>query len=74
MEDETGGITMLQHPIIAAALVEQRQADLRGQADRWRLARSARAHRRSRRPASRRWWRPATQPQLKPQLKPEQAS
>lgn len=57
---------MLQHPSIAAVLAEQRQADLRRQADRWRLAHSARANpranRRSRRPASRRWWRPATRP------------
>ena len=52
----------LQHPIIAAALVEQRQADLRGQADRWRLAHSARADRRPARPIRRRWWRPATRP------------
>jgi hypothetical protein len=53
---------MLQHPIIAAALVEQRQADLRRQADRWRLAHSGRDDHRSRRPASRRWWRPAPRP------------
>jgi len=34
------------HPVIASALVEQRQADLRRQADHWRLAHSARAGRR----------------------------
>jgi hypothetical protein len=34
------------HPVIASALVEQRQADLRRQADRWRLAHSARTDRR----------------------------
>jgi len=34
------------HPVIAAALVEQRQADLRRQADHWRLTHSARADRR----------------------------
>jgi hypothetical protein len=43
-----------QHPIIAA-LVEQRQADLRGQADRWRLAHSDRTDRRSAQPIRRRW-------------------
>jgi hypothetical protein len=42
-----------QHPTIAAALVEQRQADLRRQADHWRLAHSARAHRRPSQPANR---------------------
>jgi hypothetical protein len=51
-----------QHPIITAALGEQRQADLRRQADRWRLVRSFRTERRSSRPAIRRWWRPATRP------------
>jgi hypothetical protein len=34
------------HPVIASALVEQRQADLRRQADHWRLAHTARAGRR----------------------------
>jgi hypothetical protein len=34
------------HPVIASALVEQRQADFRRQADHWRLAHSARADRR----------------------------
>jgi hypothetical protein len=34
------------HPVIASALVEQRQADLRRQADHWRLAHTARADRR----------------------------
>jgi hypothetical protein len=34
------------HPVIASALVEQRQADFRRQADHWRLAHSARAGRR----------------------------
>ena len=53
---------MLQHPIIAAVLAEQHRAELRRQADRWRLAHSARADRRSRGPASRRWGRPATYP------------
>jgi hypothetical protein len=42
-----------QHQIIAAALVEQRQADLRRQADRWRLAHSARADRRPSQPTNR---------------------
>jgi hypothetical protein len=42
-----------QHPVIAAALVEQRQADLRRQADHWRLAHSARAGRRPSQPANR---------------------
>jgi hypothetical protein len=42
-----------QHPVIAAALVEQHQADLRRQADRWRLAHSARADRRPSQPANR---------------------
>jgi hypothetical protein len=51
-----------QHPIIATALAEQRQADLRRQVDRWRLVRSFRAERRPSRPAIRRWWRPATRP------------
>jgi hypothetical protein len=35
-----------QHPVIASALAEQRQADFRRQADHWRLAHSARADRR----------------------------
>jgi hypothetical protein len=51
-----------QHPIIATVLAEQRQADLGRRADRWRLVRSFRAEHRSSRPASRRWWRPATRP------------
>jgi hypothetical protein len=51
-----------QHPIIAAALAEQRQADLGRRADCWRLVRSFRAERRSSRPAICRWWRPATRP------------
>ena len=42
-----------QHQVIAAALVEQRQNDLRRQADCWRLAHSARADRRPRQPANR---------------------
>jgi hypothetical protein len=42
-----------QHQIIAAALAEQRQTDLRRQADRWRLAHSARADRRPRQPTNR---------------------
>jgi hypothetical protein len=57
-----GGLAMPQHSIIAAALVEQRRADLRGQADRGRLAHSAPADRGSARPIRRRWWRPATRP------------
>jgi hypothetical protein len=35
------------HPVIASAFAEQRQADLRRQADHWRLAHSARPDRRS---------------------------
>jgi len=51
----------------ATALVEQRQADLRRQADRWRLAHIVRADRRSARLIRRRWWRPATgQPEPEP--------
>lgn len=42
-----------QHPVIAAALVEQRQTDLRRQADRWRLAHNARADRRPSHPTNR---------------------
>jgi hypothetical protein len=42
-----------QHQVIATALVEQRQTDLRHQADRWRLAHSARADRRPSQPANR---------------------
>jgi hypothetical protein len=42
-----------QHTVIAAALVEQRQADLRHQADRWCLAHSARADRPPSHPANR---------------------
>jgi hypothetical protein len=42
-----------QHPVIATALVEQRQADLRRQADHWRLAHSARPDRRPSQPANR---------------------
>jgi hypothetical protein len=41
------------HPVIASALVEQRQADFRRQADHWRLAHRARADRRPSQPANR---------------------
>jgi hypothetical protein len=52
---------MQQHPFTVTALAQQRQAELRSQADRWRRACSARPERRSRRPANRRW-RLATRP------------
>jgi hypothetical protein len=41
------------HPVIASALVEQRQADFRHQADHWRLAHGARAGLRPSHPANR---------------------
>lgn len=52
----------LQHPIIAAALGEQRQADLGHEAEQARLVRSSRLARQTRQRAARRWWRPATHP------------
>jgi hypothetical protein len=58
------GIVMLpHHPAIAAALAEQRQADLRHDAEQARLARSCRLARRPRRwRAARRWWLLAQRP------------
>jgi hypothetical protein len=54
---------MLQfHPDITAALVEQRQAELRRQAEQARLARSFRISRKAQRRAAHRWWRLARRP------------
>jgi hypothetical protein len=50
------------HLTFSTTLAEQHRDELRGQADHWRLARSARADRRPPRPTARRWWRPATWP------------
>ena len=46
---------MLQHPITTAALVEQRQADLRRQAEQARLIWPGRLTRRARRQSASRW-------------------
>jgi hypothetical protein len=51
-----------QHPITAAALVEQRQAELRGQADHIRQLRARGPSDRPGRRYTARWWRPAARP------------
>jgi hypothetical protein len=53
---------MLQHPCITGPLAEQRQADLRGQADHIRQLRTSRPSDLPGRPLLRRRWRPATRP------------
>ena len=52
----------MQHLIFSAALAEQRQADLRHQAEQARRAWSHRPARRIRRRTARRWWLPAQRP------------
>jgi hypothetical protein len=52
----------MQHPTFSATLAEQHRDELGRQAKKARLARGSRPNGRSRRPASRHWWRLATRP------------
>ena len=52
---------MFQHPIVATALAEERQAHLRHQADQIRQI-HGHPNGRPRRPIVARWWRAATRP------------